>query len=74
MIIGLNIIRQKKLKKNTLRNTLIDEISRTKAALDSAYCRLDYAADPDLIDSSIYELNAAQKKYKFLLNELKSIS
>ncbi len=65
---------KKRYSNNTHKNTLLEEISLTKLALECAYSKFDNTCDPDLIDSSIYELNAAQKKYKFLLNELKAIS
>jgi len=35
--------------------------------LDCAYAGFDYATDPDLIDCYIYKLNAAMKRYKFLI-------
>ena len=64
----------RKLKKISHKNTILEELSLTKLALECANSRFDYASDPDLIDSSIFEVNAAQKKYKYLLTELKSIS
>lgn len=36
-------------------------------ALDSAYSNFENVVDPDLIDSYIYEVNAVQLRYKFLL-------
>ena len=64
----------RKHTKPTLRNTILEELSLTRLALECAYSKFDYACDPDLIDSSIYELNAAQKKYKYLLGELKTLN
>lgn len=46
---------------------LVAEIKSTKAALAAAYSSFDYAIDPTLIDSCIYELNSVQKRYMFLL-------
>lgn len=46
---------------------LIDEIMKTKMALESAYSNFENVVDPDLIDSYIYEVNAVQLRYKFLL-------
>lgn len=60
-------------KKKTHKNVLLEELSLTRLALECANSRFDYASDPDLIDSSIFEFNAAQKKYKYLLGELKSL-
>ncbi len=50
---------------------LLDNIKRTKQELDIAYANFEHAVEPDLIDSSIYELNAVQLRYKFLLSCVK---
>lgn len=52
---------------------LIIEINKTKLALDSAYSNFENAIDPDLIDCYIYEVNAVQKRYKFLLKQAKEM-
>lgn len=41
-------------------------IEKTRQALVNAYAGFDHATDADLIDSYIYEINALQKKYKYL--------
>ena len=46
---------------------LRDEIRRAQIALDCAYSNFENVVDPDLIDSCIYEMNAVQNRYKFLL-------
>ena len=46
-------------------------LRKTKKELDIAYANFEHAVDPDLIDSSIYELNAVQLRYKFLLGCVK---
>ncbi len=48
---------------------LMQDIAKTKCALDSAYSNFDNVVDPDLIDCYIYEVNAVQKRYKFLLEK-----
>ena len=50
---------------------LLDNIQQTKRELDAAYANFEHAVEPDLIDSSIYELNALQLRYKFLLGCVK---
>ncbi|MCI8326418.1 MAG: YaaL family protein [Lachnospiraceae bacterium] len=47
---------------------LLDNIKKTERELEIAYANFEHAVDPDLIDSSIYELNAIQLRYKFLLS------
>lgn len=53
-------------------NYLINEINKTKIAMEAAYSNFQNVIDPDLIDSCIYELNAVQNRYKFLLKEAKA--
>lgn len=52
---------------------LLSEIRLTKAALDAAYSNFEQALDPDLIDCYIYQINASQKRYKFLIERAKQI-
>ena len=48
------------------------EIERSKTAIDAARNHLEQVVDPTLIDCYIYELNAAQLRYQFLLRRFKS--
>ncbi len=59
---------KKRIPKDTY---LIDEINKTKIAMEAAYSNFQNVVDPDLIDSCIYELNAVQNRYKFLLRKAK---
>lgn len=66
----------KRFTKNCKRKeeeALMNEIQRTKMALETAYSNFENVLDPDLIDSCIYEVNAVQKRYKFLLRQVKSL-
>ena len=49
------------------------EIEQTRDAMDAARSRFEQAVDPMLIDCFIYELNAAQLKYQFLLRNFKKV-
>ena len=40
--------------------------------MEAAYSNFENVVDPDLIDSCIYELNAIQNRYKFLLKQMKA--
>ena len=51
------------------RKQLLDDIKKTKFALDSAYSNFENVIDPDLVDCSIYELKAVQMRYRFLLRQ-----
>ena len=54
----------------------IEELKRqieiSKMAITSAQNQFEHVIDPTLIDCYIYELNAAQLRYQFLLRNLKS--
>lgn len=53
-------------------NVLINEINKTKIALEAAYSNFENVVDFDLIDSCIYEMNAVQNRYRFLLKQAKA--
>lgn len=50
---------------------LRDEIDRTKSCIEAARNHFEEVVDPTLIDCYIYELNAAQLRYQFLLRRFK---
>lgn len=52
-------------------SVLLNEINKTKIAMEAAYSNFQNVVDPDLIDSCIYELNAVQNRYKFLIRQAK---
>lgn len=49
-----------------------NDIEKLKEKVSSAYSNLDNVVDPLLIDSWIYEINAAQLRYQFCLQQLKN--
>ncbi|BCJ97001.1 YaaL family protein [Anaerocolumna chitinilytica] len=64
----MKLFAKRKRQDNT---ALLNEIQMTKLALESAYSNFENVVDPDLIDCYIYEVNAVQKRYKFLLKQAK---
>ncbi len=48
---------------------LEEEMRRAKEQMDTAYLNFQNAVDPDLIDSYIYEGQAAWKRYRFLMKQ-----
>lgn len=48
------------------------QIEASKLAMSSAQNQFEHVVDPTLIDCYIYELNAAQLRYQFLLKSLKN--
>lgn len=49
------------------------QIEASKLAMSSAQNQFEHVVDPALIDCYIYELNAAQLRYQFLLKNLKNL-
>ena len=52
---------------------LLDDLQRTKSDLELANANFELVVEPDLIDSCIYQVNAAQIRYKFLLRRVKQL-
>ena len=63
------VFQKRKKSKNIHDEQLLEDIRKTKLALDTAHSNFNNALDPDLIDCCIYELNATQKRYAFLLKQ-----
>ena len=62
----------KKITENELKRIeLKNELERMQQDMQMTYDNLSYVVDPDLIDCYIFQLNAIQKKYKFILNQVK---
>lgn len=57
------------MKQDTRKQQLLEDLARTRSAMDQAYSNFENVVDPDLVDSSIYELQAAQLRYRFLLRQ-----
>ena len=55
------------------RAALEEEIAQVKQKMDVAYSNFEHVVDPDLIDCYIYEVNAIQKKYKYLLAQIQAL-
>ncbi|RGY97362.1 YaaL family protein [Clostridium sp. AM58-1XD] len=54
------------------RRALRAEIEKTKDEMDVVQNHFEQVIDPTLIDCYIYELNAVQLRYQFLLRRFKS--
>ncbi len=52
---------------------LLQEIEDIKLSLETAHSNFENACDPDLVDSCIYEMNAIQHRYKYLLRQVRSL-
>ena len=50
---------------------LFNELSDMRAALEDAYMRFNMTSEPELVDACVYEINAAQSRYNYLLRIIK---
>ena len=57
-------------KEDFLKKALLE----AQQSFENAYIGLENVNDPDLIDSYIYEINAANLRYKVLLRDVKMLS
>lgn len=55
------------------RRQLMDDLTLTKNALDAAYANFETVVEPDLIDCYTYEIYSVQKRYKFLLEQVRQL-
>lgn len=50
------------------------ELAHTRARIETVQNNFQNVLDPDLIDSYIYESNAAWKRYHFLLRQIRQLT
>ena len=55
------------------RKELMDSLSRTRVLISQAYCGFNTTSDHDLIESYVYEINALQARYNYLLRRVKEL-
>lgn len=55
------------------KEQLLSDLALTKTALEDAYTNFENVVDPDLVDSYIYQVNAVQKRYHFLLKQMQML-
>lgn len=55
------------------RQTLLDSLAQTRTLIAQAYSGFNTAADPDLIESYVFEINALHARYTYLLRRVKEL-
>ena len=55
------------------RRELQEELARTRILTNQAYSCFNTANDDELIESYVYEINALQARYNYLLRRLKQL-
>ena len=60
-------LKQKLLRNEAEPHPLIESIREVCALMDATQSRFEQEADPDLIEASIFEMQALRAKYRYLL-------
>lgn len=55
------------------RRALVEGMAQTRVLIAQAYGGFNAVADPDLIESYVFEINALQARYSYLLRQLKEL-
>jgi len=55
------------------RSALVSSLARTRALINQAYGSFNSVDDGDLIESYVYEINALQARYNYLLRRVKAL-
>lgn len=55
------------------RQEMMESLAQTRVQINQAYTGFNNTADPDLIESYVYEINALQSRYSYLLRMIKEL-
>ena len=55
------------------RQELMTSLARTRTQINQAYGGFNTASDGDLIESYVFEINALQARYNYLLRRVKEL-
>ena len=58
---------------DTERRALLEGLGQTRSLIAQAYAGFNAAKDPDLIESYVFEINALQARYSYLLRRVKEL-
>ena len=60
-------------RQDSERQTLLDGLAQTRTLISQAYSGFNTTQDPDLIESYVFEINALQSRYCYLLRRVKEL-
>ncbi len=63
----MGIFRKKETSEDIERRTLMEELFETQEELRRARMDFNYAEEPELVESYVYELNSIEARYAYLL-------
>ena len=55
------------------REQLLQTLAQTRVLINQAYSGFNTAKDPELIESFVFEINALQCRYSYLLRRIKEL-
>lgn len=59
--------------RDTERRELMASLAHTRTLINQAYGGFNHASDSDLIESYVFEINALQARYNYLLRRVKEL-
>ncbi len=55
------------------RGELLESMAETRRLLNQAYQGFNAYSDPDLVESCVYEINALESRYSYLVRRMKDL-
>lgn len=68
-----SVQRARRVNQEEERRDLINSLSHTRTLINQAYSGFNMASDSDLIESYVFEINALQARYNYLLRRVKDL-
>lgn len=69
----LPMLRRPASEQEEERLALLESMQQTRLMLHQAYTGFNAVEDPDLIESYVYEINALQARYSYLLRRMRAV-
>ena len=70
---GFRFRKRKAAAQEQERQMLLEGLAQTRALIAQAYTGFNAVHDPDLIESYVFEINALQARYSYLLRRIKQL-
>lgn len=68
-----SVQKARRVSREEERRDLIHSLSHTRTLINQAYSGFNMASDSDLIESYVFEINALQARYNYLLRRVKDL-
>lgn len=67
------ILRRRESPAQAERRELLESMADTRRLLTQAYQGFNAHSDPDLVESYVYEINALESRYSYLVRRMKDL-